>query len=176
MRKGGIVVLRRSVFVVFCLLALVLTACQSEPTSTTGIIPGHIEISTQGKTYVPIEHFVYSLHDGVFLDGKWFDKMAIGTNPNLKVVLDAAEAIPYANDFTFLRVWDGQSEEGGLSSFRVFDDQMEPVLESESLIIPPDEGLYYVSALLHLGNDKEYIGLQYIFKVVRDKPSETSDS
>jgi hypothetical protein len=180
-------VMKRFLYVIFTVAlimavisaGLLMTACliEGKPASTTPgkIIKNHLEIVTQGKTYRPIEHFVYSLQDGVCADGKWFDKTAADMDPALKENLAAAEAIPYANDFTFLRVWSGGSEKIATMHVHVFDDQLEQISDCEGFEVPSDDGLYYVAALIHTGNEKAYVGYQYIFKVVRDAAPMTGD-
>jgi len=170
--KRYILANRTILIVAIILLAVFTVSCISGnvPASTTlaEVVRGHLEIATQGKTYKPIENFVYSLHDGIFADRKRFDKLALDMDPELNSALEAAESIPYADDFTFIRVWPSGSEKGVNLRFDIFDSQMVQIINgSDSFSIPAGDGLYYIATLIHVGNDKEYAGYQYIFKVVR---------
>jgi DNA-directed RNA polymerase subunit F len=141
---------------------------ETSATTAAEVIKGHLEIVTQGRTYVPIEHWVYSYQDGVSADGKWFDKLALDMDPDLKANLNAAEAIPYSEDFTFFKVWSGGSEKVEEVSFKVFDEQMEPILEQKGeLKFSSQDGLYYIAVFMRWGNEKRYSGYQYIFKVIK---------
>jgi hypothetical protein len=109
--------MRKYLVLAFILVVVILfVVCDADntkslitTTTTTNekIKIGRLEIVTQGKTYIPIEHWVHSFENGTAGDGKHFDKMALDMMPDLKVKLEAATPIPYAKDFRFYRVWPG---------------------------------------------------------------------
>jgi hypothetical protein len=144
--------LRKYLVLTFILVVGILfVACDANntkglTTTTTNekITIGRLEIVTQGKTYIPIEHWVHSFENGTAGDGKHFDKMALDMMPDLRVKLEAATPIPYAKDFRFYRVWPGAPDkteinvddfENGIS-FSIFDGQVNRIARRRFLLIP----------------------------------------
>lgn len=127
-----------------------------------------LELVSQGITYQLIEHWVYSVKNGVSADGKWFDKLALEMDPALKADLAAACEIPYANDFTFFRIEPDGSDELETHSFNIYDENMELIhVNVDRLDIPSEEGLYYIAVFVSWGEKDNSSGYQYIFKTRR---------
>ena len=160
-----------------CTAGLSTTSLTEQTTSVTSqyIIPSqdqlqrnHLELVSRGMTFQLIEHWVYSVQKGVSADGKWFDKLALEMDPTLKADLAAAKEIPYADDFSFRRVWPGGSEEMEKLSFNVYDEDLESIHDNiEKLDVPQDAGLYYIAVLVTYGDKNNHSGYQYIFKARR---------
>jgi hypothetical protein len=172
---------KKHAVIAFIVMAMIVPgACQANDTKRVStastyekISIGQLEIVTQGKTYIPIKHWVHSLEDGVAADGKYFDKMALEMYPDLKGKLEAAAPIPYAEDFRFFCVWPGNSEKteinldsrGDPTSFMIFDEQINRIANGNRMKIPPVPGLYYVAVEIDWGSSMKHQGYQYIFKV-----------
>ena len=127
-----------------------------------------IELVSHGITYPLIEHWVFSVANGVSADGKWFDKLALKMDPELNADLAAASEIPYSTDFSFFRVGSGGSEELGTGSYNIYDENMEPIYTNVTkLEVPTEPGLYYVAVLASWGEENNRSSYQYIFKTRR---------
>ncbi len=127
-----------------------------------------LELISQGITYQLVEHWVYTFKNGISADGKWFDKLALEMDPDLKADLAAAEEIPYADDIRFRRVWSSGSEEMTKSYYDIYDSNLESLYNNiDKLEITPEAGLYYVAVFASWGEPNSRDGYQYIFKIRR---------
>ena len=138
---------KRFKFLVFSLVtsisfSIILSSCEPQVTAEKG----KLELVSQGITYQLIEHWVYSAKNGVIADGKWFDKLSLDMDPTLKDNLIAAKEIPFANDFTFMKVGPNGSVKVEKLSFNIFDENLETIQRNDDkLVIPSEAGLYYVA-------------------------------
>ena len=149
--------------------SIILSSCEPQVQAT---IPNpqsnHLELVSQGITYPLIEHFVYSTEKGVIADGKWFDKIALEMDPTLKEDLTAAMEIPFADDFTFMKVGSSGSEKVEKLSMNIFDENLEIIQSNiDKPVIPTKAGLYYVAVLFSWANKDDSSSYQYIFKTRR---------
>lgn len=128
-----------------------------------------LELVSQGIRYELIEHWVYSVQNGVVADGKWFDKLALDMNQTLKDNLTAAKEIPYSDDFAFMEVGAFGSKKVNKLTMNIFDENLNKIQNNvEKLMIPSQAGLYYVAVLFTSGDKDNGSGYQYIFKTRRE--------
>ena len=131
--------------------SIILSGCEPQVTAEQVIL----ELVSQGITYQITDHLVYSAKNGVM-------------DPALKDIMKAAKEIPFADDFTFMKVGPNGSEKVEKLSFNTFDENLENIRQNDDkLVIPSEAGLYYVAVLFSWGDSKNNSGYQYIFKTRR---------
>lgn len=127
-----------------------------------------VVLVSKGVTYPLIEHWVYSVTNGLCADGKWFDRLALEMDPALNADLASAQVIPYDDDFSFMRVGPGGAERLEALSFNVFDENLTKIQNSvKQLDLPSQGGVYVVAVFVSRGDKNNGSGYQYVFKTQR---------
>jgi hypothetical protein len=163
--------MKRLHFIIFALIVLPIlfsvilsTSCES-PTETMQDEDNQLVLVSQGITYQLVEHWVYSVENGVCADGKWFDKLALEMDSTLSEDLAAAKEIPYADDFSFMQVGLEETVKMDELSFNIYDENLEKIVSDVKVLNIPDEnGLYYVAVFVSWGENDNCEGYQYLFK------------
>lgn len=141
---------------------LTLAACSSREMpdgNTPEQMTGTIAIFSAGETYAPLENWIFSKEEN--------GPAADGARKQPQEVADELPAIPCGDDFQI--VIDGEPQRN--QSYTLYNDKFEQIYYRQSnFAAPRDEGEYILFVELVWGDEENYTGYQYCFKLAVVSP------
>lgn len=172
--------MKNKLYIPITVFALCLSLCgcnQNKPTPAD-YETGSIVVTSGGKTYSPLENWIFSHEQN--------GTIADGARKQPSEVAVELEAIPYGDDFEL--IINGEPFE--TPSYTLYNDKLEEeYYRQPNFNMPQSEGEYILAIELSWGNEENYSGYQYFFKLTLEpfyqsadqdepdaSPSQTSES